>query len=230
MAERALIIAPHPDDEVLGCGGTIAVLTSAGHEVHVAYLTSGEQGSAETAPDRLGGLREQEARAATSVLGVPSGNLAFLRTGDGRICPDDLDQACAVIGLLRGLRPTLLYLPHARDGSHDHEAAHRVVMRAAGMAGSGNFPGLGSAWWVPTILGYEVWAPIAAPAYLEDIGPHAGRKAAALACYSSQAGKGRGQASHVGPAGLALAAWRGAVTTGGHREAFDVLRLGRLIA
>jgi N-acetylglucosamine malate deacetylase 1 len=44
MTERVLLIAPHPDDEILGCGGSIAKLAAAGHEVRIAYLTSGEVG------------------------------------------------------------------------------------------------------------------------------------------------------------------------------------------
>lgn len=230
MAQRALFIAPHPDDEVLGCGGTIAKLTAAACEVQIAYLTSGEQGSRDIPEAALGVLREREARAATSVLGVDPESLTFLRIGDGRISPYDPGQADAVIRLLRQVRPTLLYLPHAEDGSFDHQAAHQVVIRAADMAGSGNFPHLGQAHWVPTVLGYEVWTPITRPGYLEDIGDFTAAKLAALGCYASQASKGCAQAAHVGPAGLALSAFRGAVTTGGHREAFSVLRLGRVNA
>lgn len=230
MAERVLFIAPHPDDEVLGCGGTIAKFAAAAHEVHIAYLSSGEQGSRDVPAAELGVLREREARAAMSVLGVDHEHLTFLRIGDGQISPYDRGQADAVIRLLRQVRPALLYLPHGEDGSFDHQAAHAVVLRAADMAGSQNFPALGPAHWVPVLLGYEVWAPISRPAYLEDIGQFTAAKLAALGCYSSQAGKGYAQAAHVGPGGLALSAFRGAVTTGGHREAFSVLRIGQVIS
>lgn len=230
MTGRALFIAPHPDDEVLGCGGTIAKLTAADHEVWISYLTSGEQGSGDIPAAELGVLREREARAAAAVLGVDPGHLTFLRISDGGISPYDQGQADAVIRLLRQVRPSLVYLPHAEDGSFDHRAAHQLVMRAADMAGSSNFPHLGQAHWVPTLLGYEVWAPITRPAYLEDVAEFTPAKLAALGCYSSQAGKGYAQSAHIGPAGLALAAFRGAVTTGGHREAFSVLRLGQVTA
>lgn len=230
MAERAMIAAPHPDDEVLGCGGSVAKLTAAGYEVHVVYLASGERGSNTIPAAELAVLREREARAATSVLGVAPEHLMFMRIPDGRINPYDLAQTEAVIRVVRRIRPTLLYLPHAEDGSFDHRAAHQLVTRAADMAGSGSFPELGDAYWVPAMLGYEVWAPIASPAYLEDIEAFAQAKRAALGCYSSQQNKGHGQATHVGPAGLALSAYRGAITIGGHREAFSVLRLGRVIA
>jgi|HubBroStandDraft_1064217.scaffolds.fasta_scaffold42608_1 LmbE family N-acetylglucosaminyl deacetylase len=229
MQHQVLVIAPHPDDEVLGCGGSIAKLTAAGAQVQVSYLTSGEQGSGEVPAGELGLLREREARAAVSVLGVDPDGLSFLRISDGAIDPRCLAQAEAVMRLVREVRPVLVYLPHEHDGSFDHQAAHQLAIRAVDMAGSRNFAHLGDPHWVPAVLGYEVWSPISRPAYLEDIGEFAAARVAALGCYSSQTGKGAGQATHVGPAGLALAAYRGATTTGGHREAFSVLRIGRVL-
>ncbi|HEY2579267.1 MAG TPA: PIG-L deacetylase family protein [Streptosporangiaceae bacterium] len=229
MEHQVLVIAPHPDDEVLGCGGSIAKLTAAGARVQVGYLTSGEQGSGEIPADELGLLREREARAAVSVLGVDPDEVSFLRIGDGTIDPHGLVQVEAVIRLVRQVRPALVYLPHEHDGSFDHQAAHHLAVRALDMAGSRNFAHLGGPHWVPAVLGYEVWSPISRPAYLEDIGDFTAARVAALGCYSSQAGKGAGQAAHVGPAGLALAAHRGAVTAGGHREAFSVLRIGQVL-
>jgi LmbE family N-acetylglucosaminyl deacetylase len=228
-ATRVLVVAPHPDDEVLGCGGSVAKLTASGARVHVAYLTSGEQGSGTVPPAELGPAREREARAAVSLLGVDPGDVTFARFGDGQLSPYDLAQAEAVMRLVRQLRPDAAYLPHEHDGSFDHQAAHRLVMRAADMAGSRNFAHLGEPHWVPCVLGYEVWSPISRPSYLEDITAFTAAKAAALGCYSSQAGKGTGQATHVGPTGLALAAHRGAATAGGYREAFTVIRAGRVL-
>jgi LmbE family N-acetylglucosaminyl deacetylase len=228
-ATRVLVFAPHPDDEVLGCGGSIAKLTAGGARVHVAYLTSGEQGSGTVPPAELGPAREGEARAAVSLLGVAPGDVTFARFGDGQVSPCDLAQAEAVMRLVRQVRPEFVYVPHEHDGSFDHRAAHRLVMRAADMAGSRNFAHLGGPHWVPCVLGYEVWSPISRPSYLEDISAFTAAKTAALGCYSSQAGKGPGQAAHVGPAGLALAAHRGAATAGGHREAFTVIRAGRIL-
>jgi N-acetylglucosamine malate deacetylase 1 len=197
--------------------------------VHVGFLTSGERGSGEIPAGELGPLREREARAAVSVLGIDPDDVTFLRIGDGTVDPYDLAQAEAVMRLVRLVRPVLAYLPHEQDGTFDHQAAYQLAVRALDMAGSRNFARLGDPHWVPAVLGYEVWSPITRPAYLEDIGDFTAAKIAALGCYSSQADKGAGQATHVGPAGLALAAHRGAVTTGGHREAFSVLRIGQVL-
>lgn len=235
MSDRStvLVVAPHPDDEVLGCGGSIVRNVQAGRAVHVLYLTSGERGSPLHSPEQLGPVREAEAAAAADVLGLDAHQqLHFARFPDGGIDPADLEQVGAVARLLRRLRPMLVYLPHADDGSFDHRAGFELGWRALGMSGSRNFPEWGTGpHWVPTVLGYEVWAAISQPAYYEDITAVVERKVAALACYRSQAAgaKGPDQASHVGQGGTFLSGWRGACTTGGYREAFTVPRLGQVI-
>ncbi|MEH1129601.1 PIG-L deacetylase family protein [Micromonospora sp. CPCC 206061] len=227
---RVLIVAPHPDDEVLGCGGSIAMHAEAGHEVAIAFLTSGEHGGSAEADD-LGTRREREAVDAAAALGVRSDRLRFLRFPDGGIDPYDCDQFGVVLEVLRESRPDLLYLPHPKDGSFDHEAAFALCWRAAQMAGSSNYPQCGSPHWVSTILGYEVWTPITQPALLRDIAPVVERKLAALGRYRTQTvgAKGAGQSTLVGPACMHLTGFRGASTTGGHREAFTVLRLREVI-
>ena len=132
-------MAPHPDDEVLGCGGSIARHIEVGRQVFVVYLSSGEHGSADRPPAELGPLREQEAAEAVGVLGVPDANLRFLRFPDGGINPGAPDPVGAVTTTLRELG-RLLYLPHPGDASFDHRAAFGLCWRAAAMAGSRNFP------------------------------------------------------------------------------------------
>ncbi len=232
MPDVVLVAAPHPDDEVLGCGGSIARHVDAGRRVLVLYLSSGEHGGPDGPSAELGPLREREAVAATAILGVPASNLRFLRLPDGGIDPAALDQVGAVTAAIREFRPRLLYLPHPQDASFDHRAAFALCWRAAAMAGSRNFPEWGTRpHWIPAVAGYEVWSPISEPAFLEDITVVLDRKLAALACYRSQAAgaKGDGQASHVGSAAASLAGFRGATTAGGHREAFAVLRVDRVI-
>jgi LmbE family N-acetylglucosaminyl deacetylase len=114
------------------------------------------------------------------VLGVPAESARFLRLPDGGLDARDLTQVGQLIQTLRTTRPRLLYLPHPHDGSFDHQEAFALCWRAAGMAGSGNFPEHGTRpWWVPSILGYEVWAPIRHPEYTEDITQVLDRKAVA---------------------------------------------------
>ena len=57
-----LVLSPHPDDESIGCGGTIANHTAAGDQVTVIFLTSGEKGCEGKPPDETCNIREQEDR------------------------------------------------------------------------------------------------------------------------------------------------------------------------
>src|ERR1700721_4539663 len=78
--ERPLILAPHADDESLGCGGLIAACCERGRPPCVVILTDGaasHPGSKQYPPDRLRGLRAKEARQALTTLGLESENLAF---------------------------------------------------------------------------------------------------------------------------------------------------------
>jgi LmbE family N-acetylglucosaminyl deacetylase len=201
--------------------------------VRVAYLTSGEAGGSARPPEQVRQVRESEATAAAQVLGVDAACLTFLRFPDGGIDAASLQQVGAVMALLRQAQPRLLYVPHPGDASFDHRAAFAVCWRAASMAGSANHPQWGATpHWVPTVLGYEVWSPIADPQYTEDITDVLEIKLRALTCYHSQTQetKGAGQADYVGVGGAALSRFRGAMSTGGHREAFQVLRLGQVTA
>lgn len=227
---RVLILATHPNDEIIGAGGSLAHHADAGDEVTIAHITDGERGGRDGDPAELRERRNQEAVAAAAVVGVPADRVRFLRLPDGGINPYDVDQFMTVLTVLRASRPELLYVPHPHDGAFDHEAAFTLAWRAATMSGSNNFGRCGPVYWVPTILGYEVWQPIRSPAFLRDVTAYTDRKVEALSCYESQspAVKGAGQSSQVGTGGTVLSAWRGVTTTGGFREGFDVLRLGTL--
>lgn len=89
-SDRVLVVAPHPDDEVLGCAGVIQQAVRAGAEVHVALVTNGDAAElalifAERAPRRtareyrrLGEIRQQESLNALASLGVPADHVYFL--------------------------------------------------------------------------------------------------------------------------------------------------------
>ena len=71
FARSCLVVAPHPDDETLGCGGSIAARAANGQRVVVAILTDGEAAATmrASAPDELAALRREEALLAASRLG-----------------------------------------------------------------------------------------------------------------------------------------------------------------
>ncbi|MDI3298716.1 MAG: PIG-L family deacetylase [Bacillota bacterium] len=99
LGRRILVLAPHPDDEVLGAGGLVETALRAGDQVWVAVATSGESSTpaairalhvARPTPAdfaRLGALRRNESREGTRTLGLPSSHLIFLGYADGSLTP-----------------------------------------------------------------------------------------------------------------------------------------------
>ena len=85
MSKKIIIFAPHPDDETLGCGGTIAKRISEGYEVFVVVMTDGRYAfmnvldiDSDPTPEELKEIRKEEVKRATGILGVPEENLVFL--------------------------------------------------------------------------------------------------------------------------------------------------------
>src|SRR5262245_36429047 len=68
--KKVLVLSPHPDDESLGCGGTIRKHVVEGDRVHVIFITSGERGGHGRSKEETKMVREQEARDAAKVLGI----------------------------------------------------------------------------------------------------------------------------------------------------------------
>lgn len=130
----ALIIAPHPDDEVLGCGGLIATRRAAMRDVHVVYLTDGSAshpGHPVLGPRELADLRAREAAEAMQALGVPAAALHFLNAPDSRLPHLGAGETAEFRAKLREIFaqvcPVEIFLPCAQDGSSEHEAAFRLV-------------------------------------------------------------------------------------------------------
>jgi LmbE family N-acetylglucosaminyl deacetylase len=83
-----LIVAPHPDDETLGCGGAIALLAAKGYDLQVLVISdgTGSHPHSQTHPAPvLESIRSQETIAALGILGVDPGSIAFLHLKDGAI-------------------------------------------------------------------------------------------------------------------------------------------------
>lgn len=188
-----LILAPHMDDEALACGGTIALLPDKARW-HVAYASDG-RGSPEpvlpwrdrTAPD-LGAIRQEEARAAMRCLGIPAANLHFLNLPDGRLRRHRAELRRLLAELVARMQPEHILIPFRYDRHPDHLALNHAL---AGLARSGVCRGAVTEYFV-----YYRWRLLPAgdvrryirPALLRavDTTAVAGRKRAALACFTSQ--------------------------------------------
>jgi LmbE family N-acetylglucosaminyl deacetylase len=128
-ATRALVLAPHPDDETIGCGGTAALLAGSGCSVDVVVVSDGE-GSTSSGGDaaRTAARRRKEALRACIHLGTrPPRFLGLVDGGVGDAIDDLADRLCSI---LRELRPELVFLPWPLDGHPDHQAVGRAFAAA----------------------------------------------------------------------------------------------------
>ena len=184
MTDRtALVVAPHPDDEVLGCGGSIAKLVARDWEVHVAIVTKVGP-PLFTEEDLVVGRRE--AKAAHELLGVARTHfLGLPAAGLDRVPHADLNAALGET--FAEVRPSLALLPFGADLHADHQAVfHSAMVAVRPMA-----PGAPR-----TCLAYETlsetnWnapqlTPSFTPSVFVDIGRHLERKLEALRCYATQ--------------------------------------------
>ena len=131
-----LVIAPHPDDESLGCGGAMALLRQRGIPVEVAVLTDGRAShphSREFPPPKLISLRQAEALDAAAALGVEASGVHFLGLEDARVANPSSDQGAAAVARLRALmqRAKTVLTPWRRDPHSDHRAAFAYAIEAA---------------------------------------------------------------------------------------------------
>jgi LmbE family N-acetylglucosaminyl deacetylase len=147
---RALILAPHPDDESIGCGGLIAASCASGLAPAVVVMTDGaasHPGSTAFPPARLALIREAETADAVSALGVPDDHLIFLGYPDTSLPGDGAPGEAAVRRLLEiaaRLGCGLVVAPWAGDPHCDHVAAARLGAAAASRLGA-------------ALLSYPVW-------------------------------------------------------------------------
>jgi bacillithiol biosynthesis deacetylase BshB1 len=187
-----LVIAPHPDDGELGCGGLLARAKSEGHSTGILDLTRGELGSKGSVD-----LRAEEARAASTILGLDyRGNLGL---ADGAV--GDSPQARQQLARhLRELRPKVLLVPHDSDRHPDHLGASRLGAAAAHDAGLRKAPVEGPPHKISRLLFYPGNYP-ATPTLAVDVSEHIEVWQAAVLAYKSQF-EGEPVSETVGPVGV----------------------------
>jgi LmbE family N-acetylglucosaminyl deacetylase len=133
----ALILAPHADDETLGCGGIIALKRQAGTHVVVAVATDGSashkhEKTLTTSTDALVALRKKETQNACMILGVGLDDLKFFDFEDGALQGLIPELHAAISDLIRETQPREIYVCAHRDGHPDHVAlatAARLAVR-----------------------------------------------------------------------------------------------------
>lgn len=225
MADIVLAVMAHPDDEVLGCGATLARHAARGDTVHVLFLADGETARGQdyqpkTFAEAIA-ARHKAAEAAAKVLDLQPPR--FLDLPDNRLDGMHLlDLAKAVEAVLAEVKPSIIYTHHSGDLNVDHRRTREAVLTACRP-----LPGRP----VRRIYGCEVLSSTEfgdsssgtfTPRRFVNVAAQLEAKLAALACYD------REMAPFPHPrspeAVRALAAWRGSASGLLAAEAFDIIR------
>ncbi|WPP51307.1 PIG-L deacetylase family protein [Catalinimonas niigatensis] len=132
-----LVVATHPDDEVMGCGGAIALLREMGYRVHVLFMCDGSLSYNEEhyLPSRYQiDLRRYEAETAMSILGVSHESITFLDVKDSMLPCRDQDGFEEVVRLCRNkiadFIPDTVLVPWRYDEHKDHKAVWQIMQQA----------------------------------------------------------------------------------------------------
>jgi N-acetylglucosamine malate deacetylase 1 len=218
IPKKLVVIAPHPDDETLGCGGTIARFAASGTEVSVLVVAGHlpplyDEAAFETT--------HREALAAFKIMGVAQS--AFLRIPATMVRDVPVAELNGKInGFIREIGPDMVLLPFP-----DRHIDHRIIFDACIVACRPVHAAAPKA-----VLAYETLSethwnvpgiePVFAPDFFVDTTDYMAKKSAALACYASQINNAPSRSVE---ACTALARFRGSQNGCGYAEAFKVVRI-----
>lgn len=170
---RVLVVAPHMDDEVIACGGTLLLHRSLKSDVRVVFLSDSSGAVADPVlAETLGTIRRAEMRRVCERLEL--GSVAELGFPDGSLVRHERAIALRLADELQTFRPSQVLCPFPADGHADHQAAALAFAHATRLAG-----------WRGEVLAYEVWSTLW-PNMAVDIGAVADEKAALIRLYASQ--------------------------------------------
>jgi len=173
-----LVLAPHPDDETFGLGGTLALHARQGDRVEVLYLTDGGHGDPDGHWSRaeLVALRQQEAQAAVAILGGQVAGFWEYPDSYPTVSQEALDDLSGRLAAFVDDRaPATVYFPWPGESHQDHWAAGIATVRAARRLRGAR----------PRLRAYEVWSPFLADEVIDVSGVY-DVKLRAAAAYQSQ--------------------------------------------
>jgi LmbE family N-acetylglucosaminyl deacetylase len=185
----ALVIAPHPDDETFGCGGTVAALAASGVDVFVQVIVQHSINTGGPDTEVLPAERGEELSRACHKLGVAAHHTMYEEADHHDVLHSDLAkmveflEKTSPISIDR-VRPQVVLLP-ARSAFHqDHKVVHQAAFAACRNRGSGHYS-------PPVVLGYQCpedsWSPDPEPITCSvDVTANYSSKQAAIECYHRQ--------------------------------------------
>jgi len=136
MEKRVIVFAPHPDDETLGCGGTIAKKLNEEYDVSVVFMTDGRHSLAEIGistdptPFEMKVIRREEAIRATKILGLQEKNLFFLDFEDKTLEKNEGLVQERVVEILKDISPAEVFFPQENEYNIDHRVTNMMIKRA----------------------------------------------------------------------------------------------------
>jgi LmbE family N-acetylglucosaminyl deacetylase len=182
---RLVVVAPHPDDEVLGAGGLLAATARAGCEQLLVAVTDAKgshPGSLRWPAEKLGAQRRRESAAALRVLGAEACTVLRLGLDDGGIAAASAELTSALAAVIRPA--DVVVSPWRFDGHPDHEAVGQAVAVTARASGACHLEAPIWAWhWAVPGDPRVPWQRAA----ILHLGPFlAWRKSGAVRCFTSQ--------------------------------------------
>ncbi|MFZ5907800.1 MAG: PIG-L deacetylase family protein [Nitrospirota bacterium] len=171
-ARNILVLSPHPDDDILGCGGTLRLFKEKGARITSVYLTDGRKGNPHFDEEVLVSLRKEEAKRAADIIGIDT--LIFFDNRDGELSrsPKTVDELSAVIA---AQKPDTVFLPFLLDDHRDHMATNDLFIGALHRCDDSVL-----------CYGYEIWTPLMSPNCFIDITSVLEKKKRALQEHKSQ--------------------------------------------
>ena len=130
LPDRLLVIAPHPDDETIGCGLIVYETVKAGGCVWVAIATSGEGSRSGSGQELFAEVRRAETSMATAVLGIKSENVRWLNLPDANLTAHEDQMVLLVEELVEFCKPNVVLVTASSDPHPDHAALGRAARRA----------------------------------------------------------------------------------------------------
>lgn len=186
-----LVVGPHPDDQELGMGGTVALLAAQGHRVLLLDMTDGEP-----TPHGSPEIRAKEAAEAARALSAPGNPVTRVLLGlRNRFVEHSVEARHKVAGVIRAHQAQIVFVPHPEDAHPDHRAVTRIVEDARfdakltklempvpeGMSGG---PPIYPKWVFHYYATHLRVVP--QPSFLMDVTAHLPQKMASIVAYKSQ--------------------------------------------
>lgn len=140
MKKKSIIFAPHPDDETLGCGGSIIRMLHEGYDVYVVIITDGRYCltdlgvSSGPTPNEIKEIRKQETLRAIKILGLSENNLIFLNFEEKHLERNEKQLCKKIVEILDDVCPSKVFFPQQKEYNIDHRISNRAIRTALSMS------------------------------------------------------------------------------------------------